>query len=332
VNKYFLSFLILLSIILTGCSNSTSTTIKSIEVDTTTLDESYFVDTLLIQPENNSPFTDAVSKIVSGNSYYVEYRVVTGESINDFQLFRNNSIQVYWYPELKTYYNADAVQVTANADYPVIFDIANHVMRYCIKGTFINNGFIQSVDGTLQSCKYTRNNIDYDALKCVSDNITYTFINGNNHLIGIDVSDNSNNHIYYDIVTIEITIPTESNLFDYSSCVLSDEMVYQVISDSMTPTLKSGEVYIIESVADNTSLKVGDIIAYKADLLGTGNKDTIVLHRIYKINYDNNGKVNSYITKGDENPIQNREVCLLNDIMGKLADKVEDDLNLLSAE
>ena len=78
-----------------------------------------------------------------------------------------------------------------------------------------------------------------------------------------------------------------------------------VASDSMSPTFKSGDLIFGEMLTaeEKTKLEVGDVITFYADLDGNGSTE-LNSHRITKINYDENGDVDSYTTKGD-NPETN---------------------------
>lgn len=60
-------------------------------------------------------------------------------------------------------------------------------------------------------------------------------------------------------------------------------------SGSMEPIIYKGDAIVLSKVTDKSELKVDDIIAYE-------DGDTIIVHRIIKINDDN-----TYITKGDNN-------------------------------
>ena len=68
-------------------------------------------------------------------------------------------------------------------------------------------------------------------------------------------------------------------------------ITYNVGSDSMFPTLKTGDLLIMKLTSENTDLKKGDIIAYKSG-------SATIIHRIHK-------KVNNmeFITKGDNNTL-----------------------------
>lgn len=78
-----------------------------------------------------------------------------------------------------------------------------------------------------------------------------------------------------------------------------------VASNSMSPTFEEGDLIIGEmlTVEGKTTLQVGDVITFYADLDGNGSTE-LNSHRITQINYKDNGEVDSYVTKGD-NPETN---------------------------
>ena len=71
-----------------------------------------------------------------------------------------------------------------------------------------------------------------------------------------------------------------------------------ILTDSMSPTFKKGDLIISEKLEDSekSKLQVGDIITYYVDLDGDGFKE-LNSHRIVSIN-DNNGLI-YYTTQGD---------------------------------
>lgn len=73
-----------------------------------------------------------------------------------------------------------------------------------------------------------------------------------------------------------------------------------VETDSMSPTFSSGDLIIGQMLtsAEKENLQVGDIITFYSDLDGNGTNE-INSHRIVGINYDEEGRVESYVTRGD---------------------------------
>lgn len=72
-----------------------------------------------------------------------------------------------------------------------------------------------------------------------------------------------------------------------------DNISITVIGNSMFPTYKDGDKVKIYPI--NRIIKVGDIVLY------THLKNSLTLHRIYEIRYDEFGCF-IYSTKGDNNP------------------------------
>jgi len=76
-----------------------------------------------------------------------------------------------------------------------------------------------------------------------------------------------------------------------------------VTSGSMTPTIKQGDLLVVEGV-NTSNLQVGNIIVYKTTDPYLGGE--LIVHRIVKIDiYD--GRVIGYVTKGDNNPVPDNE-------------------------
>jgi signal peptidase len=81
---------------------------------------------------------------------------------------------------------------------------------------------------------------------------------------------------------------------------LGGKCFLSVSSDSMSPTFEKGDLLISDMLTDEEkkSLQVGEVITFYADLDGNGTTE-LNSHRIVSINYNDNGEVESYVTKGD---------------------------------
>ncbi len=82
---------------------------------------------------------------------------------------------------------------------------------------------------------------------------------------------------------------------------INGKCLINILSDSMSPTFKSGDMIIGEIISDDkkSQLQVNDVITYYTDLNSDG-KAELNSHRIIGVNYDETGKtVISYTTKGD---------------------------------
>lgn len=87
---------------------------------------------------------------------------------------------------------------------------------------------------------------------------------------------------------------------------------YTIISGSMQPELNIGDVIIVKETND-LELNIGDIISYRSG-------QSIVTHRIHKINYKNGRKY--YITKGDYNNVEDSITITIDSIEGKVVNKL----------
>ncbi len=83
-----------------------------------------------------------------------------------------------------------------------------------------------------------------------------------------------------------------------------------VLSDSMYPTIKTGDLLIIRNMTDQIP-ETGDIIAFYD---GSG---TIITHRIVDVIYDEDGSP-SYITQGDGNNSPDRDAVQPEHIIGTM--------------
>ena len=87
---------------------------------------------------------------------------------------------------------------------------------------------------------------------------------------------------------------------------------YLISTESMEPEIKKGDAIIIKKV-DEEQLKVNDIITFKID-------EEIITHRIVQIN--DNGTEKTYVTKGDNNNVEDHEILTFDDIEGKQVMKI----------
>lgn len=104
------------------------------------------------------------------------------------------------------------------------------------------------------------------------------------------------------IIAIVITVMTfTSKNSDLGIGNILGYTPFSIQSNSMAPTFESGDLIIGKEVKDVNELKVGDVITYSAVLVdGTGKSirgnNT---HRIYEIEYNPDGTVYDFETKGD---------------------------------
>lgn len=88
-------------------------------------------------------------------------------------------------------------------------------------------------------------------------------------------------------------------------------MPMTVESDSMNPTFKKGDLIFVKQV-DLFELKKDDVITFYAIVDNTRIKNT---HRIVEINEE--GKTRTFITRGDNNPVNDESRVSASDIIGK---------------
>ncbi len=93
---------------------------------------------------------------------------------------------------------------------------------------------------------------------------------------------------------------------------------YQIVSPSMTPTIKVDETVMVRRV-DYKNLKKGDIITFKSS--DPRLNGMVITHRINEVVKDKNGNV-SFITKGDNNQFVDEAKVLPSNIYGKVVVKI----------
>ena len=86
---------------------------------------------------------------------------------------------------------------------------------------------------------------------------------------------------------------------------------YTILTQSMYPTIKAGDV-VITYKEDNNQYNKGDVITFVSDMNG----GITVTHRVQDIVLVNDGY--SYRTKGDNNNAEDREVIDGDNVLGKV--------------
>ena len=89
-----------------------------------------------------------------------------------------------------------------------------------------------------------------------------------------------------------------------------DYEIYSVISDSMKPRLKAGDIIVLQKNIDENRLKVGNIISFKKA------NGEIITHRIKEIREQ--GQRKAFITKGDANAENDYGYVYIGDIIGRV--------------
>ena len=92
-----------------------------------------------------------------------------------------------------------------------------------------------------------------------------------------------------------------------------------VLSDSMSPTFNAGDLIIIKKIepAEISNLKVGDIITFHTII---ENEYALNTHRIVEI--ENPGSSPRFITKGDNNSIEDQRNVIVGDVVGKYVSRI----------
>jgi signal peptidase len=87
-----------------------------------------------------------------------------------------------------------------------------------------------------------------------------------------------------------------------------------VITGSMEPKIKPGDLVIVSNIKDLSSIKVGNIVTYK-------NKENILItHRVEEIN--NKEGMITYTMKGDANPVADVEAVAMSQLEGVYKAKI----------
>lgn len=96
---------------------------------------------------------------------------------------------------------------------------------------------------------------------------------------------------------------------------------YLISTESMEPEIKKGDAIVIKKVEEN-QLEVNDIVTFKIN-------EEIITHRIVRINDD--GIEKTYITKGDNNNVEDPNILTFEDIEGKQVMKIPYLGNIISS-
>lgn len=117
------------------------------------------------------------------------------------------------------------------------------------------------------------------------------------------------------IFALLITIMVFSSSKNNGVANLFGFMPMAVESDSMKPTFKEGDLIICKEIDDFSSIKENDVITFWTTIQGQRVKNT---HRIVEV-LDEDGVV-KYVTKGDNNPVQDDDVISQGAVIGKWTD------------
>ena len=90
--------------------------------------------------------------------------------------------------------------------------------------------------------------------------------------------------------------------------------IFSIISESMNPELEIDDVVVIKECSED-ELKKGDIVSFEEN-------GTIITHRIERIEKDEQTQKKLYVTKGDQNEIEDDSKVSFEQIEGKYAFKI----------
>lgn len=110
------------------------------------------------------------------------------------------------------------------------------------------------------------------------------------------------------LVTIMIFSSTKNN----GIASLFGVMPMSVQSDSMAPTFKAGDMILVKKIDDMYTLQKDDVITFYTII---DNARVLNTHRIVEVKDD--GGTRSYITRGDNNPVDDEIPVYPSDIVGK---------------
>lgn len=108
------------------------------------------------------------------------------------------------------------------------------------------------------------------------------------------------------ILTYNIILVAISNINTEKGMSLFGCEAYIIKTNSMEPSIENGDVVITKKVPEE-KIQVGDIITFKQDA-------DIITHRISRIEEENEKK---YITKGDNNNVEDSSKITYQEIKGK---------------
>lgn len=125
--------------------------------------------------------------------------------------------------------------------------------------------------------------------------------------------------VVFSLLMTVLALAAQSNADGVPS--LGGKCFLTVSSDSMSPTFNEGDLLFGEMLSneEKMSLKKGEVITFHADLDGNGTYE-LNSHRIIDINYDDNGNVMSYVTKGDNpetNMVEDKDPVIWQNVIAK---------------
>ncbi|XP_019416141.1 PREDICTED: signal peptidase complex catalytic subunit SEC11C-like [Lupinus angustifolius] len=102
------------------------------------------------------------------------------------------------------------------------------------------------------------------------------------------------------LITLGLIVATALTLWKGLMCITGTESpVIVVLSGSMEPGFRRGDILFLRMTKD--PIRAGDIIVFNID-----GRDIPIVHRVIKVHEPNNVKETYMLTKGDNNPMDDR--------------------------
>ena len=110
------------------------------------------------------------------------------------------------------------------------------------------------------------------------------------------------------IVIYDMILIAQSIINPYRTPSFFGIKTFNIVSGSMKPVIDINDIVIVKEVVDESELKPGNIISFRLN-------NEIITHRILKIEKENDRNI--YITKGDNNEVEDVEKLEFGQIEGK---------------
>lgn len=122
------------------------------------------------------------------------------------------------------------------------------------------------------------------------------------------------------IIAIGITVMTfTSKSSDMGVGNVLGYTPFTIQTDSMAPTFKSGDLIIAKEVENINDLKIGDVITYSTVLTDDTGRSVRGnnTHRISDIEYNKDGTISAFVTKGDAIDTEDNVYVLPDEVIAK---------------
>lgn len=122
------------------------------------------------------------------------------------------------------------------------------------------------------------------------------------------------------VIAIAITVMTfTSKSSDMGIGNVLGYTPFTIQTDSMAPTFKSGDLIIAKEVKNINELKIGDVITYSTVLTDDTGRSVRGnnTHRISDIEYNQDGTISAFVTKGDAIDTEDNVYVLPDEVIAK---------------